>query len=184
VEPHIVELAWLHQLVCYSPEGEEVLTWVPERGDPPTRLPRRLELAVWDGPPPPDDESARAEFWRLHERYATGAAEPPTPAVTRFLDELRRRRPDDAPAAGSFAGPPLHSTASGPLLHWWTTAGTPFQEQLLQIGLLAEKHRLVCFSPDFDSLVTRPAGAKPPLPWSREAREGRRARRTWLRGSS
>ena len=98
-----------------------------------------FDLAVWEGPRPATDAEAADVHERLMERFESDESQPPTPAIVSYVAALTARWPDiDAP--GGEDSP-------------WSRA-----EEVAEVASrIAAEHGLVCFDPQSEQLLPRPA---------------------------
>jgi hypothetical protein len=109
-------------------------------------------LAVWEGPLPPTDEEAAAQFERLHAKYMGDATESPSPAIQAFIGAITAEYPDivdlpdDEVDDGVWSDGPLINNASGPLFYFGI-AGSFVEDVVPFVSRIAAEQGLVCFDP-------------------------------------
>lgn len=110
------------------------------------------DLVVWEGVRPDSDDAAGEEYGALIEQYLEADEVPATPTITRYIDALLSRWPDNdddgglGPWASGGAG-----DASGPVF----TMNILFDratEVSADAAVLAQAHGLVCYDPQEDRL--------------------------------
>lgn len=130
-----------------------------------------FDLAVWEGQRPESDRAAAAAYQLLVERLESGDTDaPPSPRITAYVEALLDRWPDLTEAGGEespWADGPLISNAFGAAIYFsmvWSRA----DEVSAFAAQLAERHGLVCYDPQSETLL-------PPAPHGH-----RPARRSWF----
>lgn len=116
-----------------------------------------FDLAVWEGPMPPSDEEALAEYLRMMEQWQGEGTPPyaePTPAIRAYVAALLERWPDITTDEGEdspWADGPIIGNATGPLCYFamtWSRA----DEASAFAATVAKAHGLVCFDPQSEAL--------------------------------
>ena len=114
------------------------------------------DVAVWAGSRPASDESAGEEFeLRSEVMDGSGDLEPPSPALSAFIDELLSLLPplDDSDHPDSpWATGPEPGDISGDFAY--LTMTYPGAERALEtVAAVARRHGLVCFDPQEETLL-------------------------------
>jgi hypothetical protein len=116
------------------------------------------DLAVWEGPKPPDNEAALRTYNELMARMeARREPTEPTPAIASYVEALLQRWPDiteDAGADSPWSDGPLIDNASGSVFYFGMVFSMA-DEASEFAAQLARDRGLVCFDPQEGRL--RPA---------------------------
>lgn len=112
-----------------------------------------FDLAVWEGERPASDAAAAQTYERLMDALEAGEHEPPTPAITAFVQALLARWPDiDDDESSPWSASPLIGDASGSTFYTgvvWSRA----DEAGEFIAVTAREHGLVCYDPQSERLL-------------------------------
>jgi hypothetical protein len=119
------------------------------------------DLAVWEGPTPPNNAAAAAEYERVMTRMEDGPADPPSIRISAYVAALLARWPDITDDRGEdspWADGPMIGNAFGNAIYFsmvWSRA----EEASEFAASVAAQHGLVCFDPQSESLRTPPGVA-------------------------
>lgn len=112
-----------------------------------------FDLAVWEGERPVSDAEAAEAYARIMDPLETAEPEPPTPAITAFVQALLAHWPDiDVDESSPWSASPLMGDASGSTFYTgvvWSRA----DEAGEFIAATARAHGLVCYDPQSEHLV-------------------------------
>jgi hypothetical protein len=128
------------------------------------------DVAVWVGPQPVSDETAREEFRR---RSSRGQRVKPSAAIAGYVAALTARYPDlgDEDGESPWAAGPLLEEADGDFIYIAISASAP--ADVLRYAVEVATHRgLVCFDPQAGKILTPDAK---PKRWPFRARVGRKS---------
>jgi hypothetical protein len=126
-----------------------------------------VDLAVWDGQRPANDEEARAAFDDLCDRFLDPPRTPPSAKIAAYVRALTARYPelaigDDDEAEGVLWGSgPLIENASGPIVYIDLTLNSVFQQGWRYCVETASSHGLVAFDPQSAALANPDPTAAP-----------------------
>lgn len=109
-------------------------------------------FAIWLGPKPASDEEATTIF----ERLSALEPAPPRPELIAYVDELLKQYPEDVPDSEiddvPWAATPLRNEIVGNLFYC-AISWSHYEEVATFMCDLADKHRLVAFDPQSNTLM-------------------------------
>ena len=117
------------------------------------------DLAVWVGDPPESDQAAAEKYGAFVPLLEQPPSEPPHPTLLAFADDLLARYPDIDDEAGEdspWSEGPLKSDIVGSFFYFPMRYGS-VHEAVPFIVERAAAHKLVCFDPQTERLLTQAA---------------------------
>jgi hypothetical protein len=127
-----------------------------------------VDLAIWEGPPPANDDEARIAFADLADRFLGPRRAPPTAKIATYLRTLTACYPelvdDDAANDALWASGPLIDNASGPIAYIGLKLDRFVNEGWRYCVETAHSQGLVAFDPQSDALANLDPTAAPAAP--------------------
>jgi hypothetical protein len=130
-----------------------------------------VDLAIWEGPPPANDNEARITFADLANRFLGSRRAPPTAKIATYVSTLTARYPelveDEEPDDALWSSGPLIDNASGPIAYIGLKLDSLVHDGWRYCVETAHSQGLVAFDPQSDALAnpdptTAPAAHVPP----------------------
>jgi hypothetical protein len=137
-----------------------------------------VDLVVWEGPRPANDEEARATFESLRERFLGSSTAPASKKIADYVSQLLARYPD-GPSGVEDVGAdevpwgsgPLLGNASGPVVYIDMKVNSVFEDGWRHCVDTAASQGLVAFDPQSGALA-RPDPELRPAAWVPTDRRG------------
>jgi hypothetical protein len=137
-----------------------------------------VDLAVWEGPRPANDDEASATFESLRERFLDPSSAPASKKIAHYVSQLLARYPDLPSGVGDadadevpWGSGPLLGNASGPIVYIDMKLNSVFEDGWRHCVETANSHGLVAFDPQSGTLAS-PDPTLRPVAWVPTGRRG------------